>query len=126
MSEEIKHTKGPWHIDSCGIVGTTGFFGFRILNVDGQEVLDAKTHVLNSTYPRLQADAELMAVSPEIFLELKRHWVDGECYCMPKGEGNTAGNPCGHCSTGALLTRLGWDGDITELRSALSKAEVQL
>ena len=34
---------------------------------------------------------------------LERHQEDSECYCVNKGEGNTAGNPCAWCIGNEIL-----------------------
>lgn len=43
-----------------------------------------------------------------MLIELQKHWLDGECYCLSKAEGGR-GDICAHCTTGHLLkTKLGW------------------
>lgn len=78
---KTQHTKGPWNIDKIG----GGQKGLYIYGETGW-VADVSEN-----------NARLIASAPELLEALKRHQADGECYCVNKGEGNTAGNPCGWC-----------------------------
>ena len=80
MSENVKHTKGPWIVRRAGFP-TDGAFDFGIAGaIDGRSycIAEAFGRVGDDVRPDAEANARLIAAAPDMLEALKHlvHWHD--------------------------------------------------
>lgn len=68
MSENTKHTPGPWKIYNSGGINEGHFDGYFQADIlAGSDLIRIQQSVAGNTFPRLAANALLMAAAPELF-----------------------------------------------------------
>lgn len=99
MSENVKHTPGPWHVKRAAVL-TDGGYDYAICSADTEVIAEAFARTSATNWPPAEANARLIAAAPEMYEALKAL--------------------LGHLESWKVIETA--DGDIAKARAALQKA----